>query len=106
MVVSHVKQLSEDAGDHIYVVAPLAIIPILSPGHIAADIPVMVTLTVGVGFTLIVTFTESLHDPLVPIILYVVVSAGLALILTQLVQERPVEGLQVNVVAPVAFNTT
>jgi hypothetical protein len=48
------------------VVAPLAIIPILSPGQIAADIPVMFILTVGVGLTFKVTFTESLHDPLAP----------------------------------------
>ena len=54
------------AGLHVYVVAPLAISPMVSPLHIAGAIPVMDMLTVGVGFTVRVTVAVSEQLPLTP----------------------------------------
>lgn len=85
--------------------APLAIIPILSPGHIAAEIPVSAIPTVGVGLTISVNVAESLHAPLEPTTLYVVVSAGLAVGLGHVEQLKPVVGDHTYVAAPPAFNT-
>lgn len=41
--------------------APLAIIPIVSPPHIAGEIPVIIIETVGSGFTVIVTVCVPTH---------------------------------------------
>jgi len=86
------------------VLAPLAIIPMLSPGQMAADIPVNAMLTVGVGLTISLYVAESLHPPLEPTTLYVVVSAGLAVGLGQVKQLKPVVGDHTYVAAPPAVN--
>jgi len=93
------------AGLQVYVEAPLAIIPIVSLLHIAGDIPVIATVTVGVGLTVTVTLAESVHPPLAPYTSYVVVPAGLAVGLGHVVQLNPVPGFQVYVAAPPAFST-
>jgi hypothetical protein len=77
----------------------------LSPGHIAAEIPVKAMLTVGVGLTISVNEAESLQAPLEPTTLYVVVSAGLAVGLGHVEQLKPVVGDHTYVAAPPAFNT-
>jgi hypothetical protein len=63
-------------------------------------------LTVGVGFTVIFTVLLSVHPPLTPTTVYVVVDAGDAVGLGQLVQLNPVAGFHVYVAAPPPFNTT
>lgn len=49
-----VDELRLEAGLHVYVVAPLAINPMVSPPQMDVDTPVMETDTVGVGLTVIV----------------------------------------------------
>jgi len=81
----------------------LAIIPIVSPPQIAGDIPVIIILTVGKGFTVTVTFVESAQpDPSVPTTVYVVVEPGVAVTFESVVALKPVAGLQLYVVAPLA----
>ena len=72
----------------------------MEPRQIATSFPAF---TLGNGFTVIVT-VDVLTQPLVsvPVTVYVVVVARLALGLAQLVQLNPVDGVQVNVSAPVA----
>lgn len=70
-------QLSPVAGNHVYVVAPEVNRLTLSPGQIFTAIGVIVT--VGLGFTSIVMVALSLHPPLAPITVYVVVSVGIAI---------------------------
>jgi len=52
-------------GAHVYVVAPLAISPVLPPGHIVADAGI--TATVGEAFTVTITVCVPLQPPVVPV---------------------------------------
>jgi hypothetical protein len=62
------------------------------PGQIETLLPAEI---VGSGFTLTTTVSVLLQPlALVPVRIYVVVAAGLAVGFAQFVQERPVEGLQ------------
>jgi len=63
-----------------------------------------VTVTVGVGFTVIVTVALAEHVPVVPVTVYVVVAPGVAVTLLPVVALRPVPGDHVYVVAPPATN--
>ena len=56
--------LKPTAGDQLYVVAPFADIDVLLPEHIVA-VPDAVTL--GIGFTVMVTLAVSLHPFVVPV---------------------------------------
>ena len=84
--------------------APLAIMPMVSPLHIVGAMPVMAMFTVGVGFTVTVTVVLSEQLPLAPTTVYVCVAAGLALGFEQLVQLKPVAGVHVKFDAPLAVN--
>lgn len=88
---------------HEYVPAPLAVSVVEPPEHIVAGAADVVT--VGVVFTVIVTVAISLQPLVVPVTVYVVVEAGLAVTDAVFVALKPVEGLQVYVVAPPAVNT-
>ena len=79
-------------GLHVYVLAPLAVSVVLLPLHI--DGAAGVTLIAGLGFTVTVTVVVLLHPAaLVPITVYVVVAAGLAVTVAPVVADKPVEGL-------------
>jgi hypothetical protein len=81
-------------GDHVYVVAPLAVITTESPPHIPGEGGV--TVNVGVGVTVTVTVVESGQPlALVPITVYVVVVAGVAVTEAPVVELNPVGGLHV-----------
>ena len=85
-------QLVQDnpvAGDHVYVLAPVAASVVLLPMHMVLLGP---ALTVGTGFTATVIWSVLLHPPEVPVTVYIVVVAGDATGLSQLVQDSPVAG--------------
>ena len=65
-----------------------------------------VTETTGAGFTVTVTFCVDVQPAEVPVTVYVVVLAGLAVTIAPLVVERPLSGLQLKVSAPVAVRLT
>ena len=69
-----------------------------------AELPAQIvgefTVTVGVGFTVTKEVTEAVQVPVVPTIVYVVVTVGLAVTLAPVVALNPVEGDQLYVVAP------
>jgi len=73
-------------------VAPLAVNPILLPLHMLGLLGN--TLTVGVDVTVIVTVAVALHAPLVPVMVYVVVTAGLAVTVLPVVALSPAAGAQ------------
>jgi len=87
-----VVALKPPAGDHVYVVAPPATNGVELPEHIELD---GVTVTVGVGFTVIVTVAVLLQAPVVPVTVYVVVDAALLITLVPVVWFKPVAGDQV-----------
>ncbi len=53
------------------------------------------TVTVGSGFTVTVVVPVAVQVPAVPVIVYTVVEAGLAVTLAPVVELSPVAGLQV-----------
>jgi hypothetical protein len=81
------------AGLHVYVVAPLAVKPTLLPEHIDAEPGV--TVTVGDGAIVTTTVFVLVHEPLVPVTVYVVVVAGFAVTDAVLVALKPVAGAHV-----------
>jgi len=91
VTLAPVVALRPVAGAHVYVVAPLAVNPVPVPEHTVAEDGV--TVTVGVGVTVIATIWVSVQDPLVPTTVYVVVVAGVAVTLAPVVALRPVAGL-------------
>jgi len=101
------------AGLHVYVPpapAPFAVIPIVSPPHIAGDIPVMPMVTVGFGFTLTVTVCVPVHPlDVVPVTVYVIVDVALLVTVAPVVALKPVDGLHEYVPpapAPLAVSDT
>jgi hypothetical protein len=89
--LGQVVQLRPVEGDQLYVEAPLAVRETFPPIHIAGAEGV--TVTTGNGCTVTVTvavFVQPLEE--VPVTVYVVVTVGEAVGLTQLVQLNPVEG--------------
>jgi hypothetical protein len=88
-------------GDQVYVVAPLAVSVVLVPSHIVAG----GTLITGLGFTVtttVIVLVQPAAD--VPVTVYVVVVAGLAVTDVPVVPLSPVPGSQVYVDAPVGVN--
>jgi len=78
VTLAPVVALRPAPGLHVYVAAPLAVNPTLLPEH--NEELGGVTVTVGVGNTLIVMVAVLLHPLLfVPVTVYVVVPAGLAI---------------------------
>jgi hypothetical protein len=91
------------AGLHVYVVAPLAVSDVLLPLQIVAVVGE--TVTVGFGFTVIIAVAVFVHPfPSVPVTVYVVVVVGFAVTVAPVVADKPVAGLQVYVVAPLAVS--
>lgn len=92
-------------GLHEYVEAPDAVSDTLLPLQIVgAD---GVTLTVGKGFTVTVTFFVLTHPfASVPVTVYVVVDVGFAVTVAPVVGDKPVAGLHVYVDAPDAVRET
>jgi hypothetical protein len=89
-------------GVHEYVVAPVAESVVDAPVHIATSAPAFTT---GSGLTVTVTVVVPVQPtPLVPVTVYVVVVAGLAVGLAQFVQDNPVTGVQLKVLAPEAVS--
>jgi len=66
---------------------------VLSPEHIGAGLGP--TVTVGLGFTVIVTIALSSQAPFVPITVYVVVTVGVAVTLGPTVALNPAAGAHV-----------
>jgi hypothetical protein len=93
VTVAPVVALRPVAGAHVYVVAPLAVKLVPTPEHTEADEGV--TVTVGVVLTVMATDWVELHEPLVPVTVYVVVEPGVAVTVAPVVALKPVEGLQV-----------
>ena len=62
-----------------------------APAHLETE----GTLMTGVGFTVTVAVVVLVHPPVVPVMVYVVVVAGLAVTLDPVVALNPVAGLQV-----------
>lgn len=77
------------AGDHVYVEAPVAVNVVLDPIHIAAGGTVIIPLAFTVTIAVVV---ETQPAALVPVIVYVVVAAGVALTLVPVVALKPVDG--------------
>lgn len=97
-------QLKPVAGDHAYELAPVANSCTESFRQMVLLLPAATS-----GCVLTVTVTVSCAEqPLLslPVTMYVVVVAGLAMGLGQLVQLSPVAGVHVKVSAPVASNVT
>ena len=91
------------AGLQLYVVAPFAVRDVLSPLQIVAVAGVIVT--VGLGFTVTVTVAVFVHPfPSVPVTVYVVVVVGLAVTVAPVDEDKPVAGLQLYDVAPLAVS--
>lgn len=65
VTVEPVVALSDVAGDHVYVVAPLAVRVLLLPAQMAEVAGV--TVTVGVGVTVIVEDADAVHPAVVPV---------------------------------------
>jgi hypothetical protein len=65
-------ELNVAAGDHVYEIAPLAVNTVGVPEHSVA----FATETVGLGATVTIEVLFPLQAPLVPIIVYVVVTVG------------------------------
>jgi hypothetical protein len=83
------------------VFAPLAVSAVDAPVHIVADEGVM--LTVGSGFTVMVTVVKFVQPAaVVPVTVYVVVAPGVAVTVAPVVWLSPVAGDQVYVAAPLA----
>lgn len=102
VTVGAVVELRPVAGSQLYVAPPLAISMLLPPVQMEAvegD-----TATVGTGFTVIVTVAVLKQVPDVPVTVYVVVVAGVAIGFAIVVLLRPVTGLQLYDVVPDAFS--
>ena len=100
----HAVHDNPEVGVHAYVTAPVACSCAESAGQI---LPLAPPLTVGCGFTFTITvsvFTQVL--PSVPVTMYEVVVVGVAVGFAQLVQDKPVVGVHVYEVAPVACNAS
>jgi hypothetical protein len=82
-------------------VAPLALKFALLPTQIVALLAVMV----GSGLTVTVITDKAEQVPLLPVIVYVVVTVGVAVTVLPDVELRPVPGLHVYVLAPLAVST-
>jgi hypothetical protein len=79
-------------GLHVYVLAPLAVSDVELPAHIVAE----GTVTVGVGFTVIVAVAVVVHPAAeVPVMVYAVVEVGFAVTALPVVALSPVAGLHV-----------
>lgn len=90
--LAQLLQLKPADGVQVYDVAPPAVRLTVLPAHtVAGD---GTTVTVGVGFTVMVTEAVELHVPEVPVIVYVVVTVGLAVTLAPVVVLNPVAGAQ------------
>ena len=97
-------QLKSEEGDHEKLVAPLAVKFTEPPRQYDADNGVM--LTVGEVFTVTVTLVVPVQPDVVPVTVYMVVDAGLAVTVAPVVELRPVAGDQLYVVAPDAVRLT
>ena len=87
-------------GVHVYVVPPVAVKMVLLPLHIGAGVGAVI---VGSGFTATITVVV-LTQPLlfVPVMVYVELIVGLAVTDEPVVALKPVDGVHVYVVPPVA----
>lgn len=83
---------------HVYVVAPET----LSTAGLPAQTVAVFTLSVRLETTVTVEVLFPLHDPLVPVTVYTVVTVGLAVTTDPVVALNPVPGLQLYDVAPPA----
>ena len=81
-----------DEGDQVKFEAPMAVKLTLSPEQIVGDKGV--TEIPGTLVTVTVTFALDVQPAEVPVTVYVVVLAGLAVTIAPLVAERPLAGLQ------------
>jgi hypothetical protein len=95
-----VDELNVAAGVHVYVDAPVAVNVVDAPGQIVAEF----TVTVGKGLTVTTEVIEEVQVPVVPTMVYVVVTVGFAVTLAPVVALNPVDALQLYVVAPPAVN--
>jgi hypothetical protein len=91
-------------GVHAYVEPPFAVKVTEFPAQIAELVGL--TVTVGLLFTTTITIAVSIHPELVPVTVYVVVDAGVAVTEAVLVLFRPVDGFQVKDEAPPAVRVT
>lgn len=87
-----VDELSVAEGVQVYVLAPVAVSVAVLPGHMVAEF----TVTVGVGLTVRVDVAVVVHPAAeAAVIVYVVLTVGLAVTVDPVVALRPVDGLQV-----------
>ncbi len=95
-----VEELNDPAGLHVYVLAPVAVSEAELPGQMVA----LLTTTDGLLITVTVAVSESVQ-PLasVPVIVYCVVLAGLAVTLDPVDELNEPAGLHVYVLAPEAL---
>ena len=73
--------------------APLAVIEVDEPVQIDADTGV--TVSTGIGFTVIVWFAVPEQPEVVPVIVYIVVTVGEAVTVAPVLALRLADGLQV-----------
>lgn len=96
-----VVALKPVAGDHVYVKAPDAVKVVLDPLQIVAG----ATVTSALAFTVMVDVVDETQPAaLVPVMVYVVVEAGLAVTVVPVVALSPVAGDHAYVDAPLAVN--
>ena len=94
-------ELKVAAGLQVYVLAPDALSVAELPLHIVPEF----TVSEPPGFTVTVAVVTAEQVPAVPVIVYTVVDAGLAVTLDPLVELNPVPGDHAYVAAPLADNT-
>lgn len=90
VTVAPVVEANVGSAVQIYPVAPLAV----SVADCPTQIAVLFTVTTGKGVTVTVTVAVPVHEFVVPITVYVVVEAGLAVTVEPVVEESVAPGLQ------------
>jgi hypothetical protein len=89
VTLAPVVELRFVAGDHVYVLAPLAVSVALCPMQMVGF---GVTVTTGIGFTVTVTCAVAVHPRTSPVTVYVVVVVGFAVTVAPVVELKPVAG--------------
>src|SRR6185437_2732140 len=92
--------------DHVYVLAPLAVMVVEVPGQTLVDeVPVVEMVGVGFIFKVISNVPIALHDELFAVTVYIVLLLGVAVTVCEvaLVLTVVTDGFQVYVFAPLAI---
>ena len=95
VTLAPVDALNPVAGDHIYVVAPVAAIVVVEPLHIAVLPTVVFIVGAGLTVNVPVAFVAQPVTVFVPVTVYTVVTVGDAVTIPPVVAESVAPGVQV-----------